>query len=294
MIAAARFIIALWFAAVCANGANGSSALLDLLELVEQRAVASLNFGERHPQVRALDRQISERLAAGERYDLRKARLRLDELRQERQELGKKLGRGHRNMIINARRIRAISSILENAENASNSAPSAGSGESVDTRGDSRPDGQLEWHELRSQLLQQMRGDWELDAELSNDAGHSIPRRVTIENIFLRRDISDEEISRVPDEHRQAFQAPWTCFTYHRNLQAIEFRKMMVNAVNDWEPHLDRRYATIKDGKLVIVFRDDVKLLPRSLEANEENHVYEYRLLPPPDQPRRKRKGKRN
>lgn len=273
---------------------------VDLLELVERHAVASLDFGDGHPQVIKLNRLIAERLAAGEEFDLVRARRHLDELNQERKEMGKTLGKGHRRMIVNAIRIRVVTAVLENKDEApltptdsfpvrshpKNSLPARSNAE-VDRHepdeslpiqshpkksASTRSDAYLERHEL----VARVRGKWEIEADSVNAIDPSIRQRLTIENIFMRDEYSDEELAQVPSEHQKAYQSAWICFTYHRNLHALEFRKMVVNAENEWQPALARRYVSIKDGKLVLVFRDDVKLLPRSLESNDENHVYYY------------------
>ncbi len=268
---------------------------VDLLDLVEQRGVATLDFGDQHPRVVAIDRLIADRKAAGESVDLEKAKRRLETLILERQEMGKTLGPAHRRMVINGLRIRAITGILNQAARATESASrenpgapresatsaaaeSSGLSGSAETGPSSD---RYQRHRVANRFLQQLQGSWEV--ERISDTGQAakplIPIRLTIDQILLQDDYSDEQLDRIPADHREAFQKPWRYFTYHENLQASEFRRIVVSAKDNWEPRLNRRYVSIRDGILIVVFRENVKLLPRSIEANDENSVFYCRRL---------------
>lgn len=89
---------------------------LPLHELMEHGAVSTQAYGEKHPRVVLINKEIDRRLHNGERLDAEAIELRLIELVRERAELRRAFGARHPTTIDNAKRIQAIAGMLVSAE----------------------------------------------------------------------------------------------------------------------------------------------------------------------------------
>ena len=84
--------------------------------LMENAALASQAYGQKHPQVVQLNKEIDRRLATGERIDADAIERRLLELVEARSELRRRYGARHPKTIDNAKRLYAITGLLISAE----------------------------------------------------------------------------------------------------------------------------------------------------------------------------------
>ncbi|MGI9519372.1 MAG: hypothetical protein ACR2NP_20135 [Pirellulaceae bacterium] len=269
---------------LCCCPAQAQHPPENLVALVEHRAVLSLMYGNRHPAVVRVDTEISDLIAAGQHPSMQLAAHRYEQLMEQRREMGRKLGRGHRRMLVNALRIRAVSGILQDFERMP-FLPPLETESSV--RGGSADDDELiedlENDMAAVALLQQLEGDWEIERVVVR--GKAVRRaaaeRIRVGHEMLRFDYAIEEISRVPAQYRDAFERPWRAVGYNSRLEAIEFQKMMVAPTNDWHPVLCRRFVTYRDGQLVMVCSDNPQMSPETLDPAADNYLFSCRLVSP-------------
>jgi len=102
--------------AFCTASFVAAADAVGLHLFVEASAIATQTYGEKHPKVVELNREIDRRLQNGERMDVNAIDARLIELVRERAELKRTLGARHPKTIDNARRIQAIAGMLVSAE----------------------------------------------------------------------------------------------------------------------------------------------------------------------------------
>ncbi len=280
-----RSAITLAFVMYC-SFAQAQSPPDDLVELVQRRAVLSLTYGDRHPEVVELDTELSERIGAGEHFNLQLSAQRVEQLMEERQSMSRKLGRNHRRMLINALQIRALAGILQDFESMPILPPAAGEpGVRTVSKNDYELVEDLQYDMAAVALLQQLEGDWEIEqvAARGRKVERLVRERFRIEETLLQLDYPVEKISQVPPPYREAFQKPWKAVGFSPQLEAIEFQNIIVASTTAWRPVLCRRYVTYRDGRLLMVCSDDPRLSPQTLDLAKDNYVFSCLRTTPGD-----------
>ncbi len=109
-------IRAVLVAAFCLASIAAATEVVGLHLFIEASAIATQSFGEKHPKVIELNKEIDRRLQNGERVDANAVEGRLVDLVRERGEIRRTMGARHPKTIDNARRIQAVAGILVSAE----------------------------------------------------------------------------------------------------------------------------------------------------------------------------------
>ena len=109
-------IRAVLITAFCLASIAGAAEVLGLHLFIEASAIATQSFGEKHPKVVELNKEIDRRLQNGERVDANAVEGRLVDLVRERADIRRTMGARHPKTIDNARRIQAVAGILVSAE----------------------------------------------------------------------------------------------------------------------------------------------------------------------------------
>ena len=116
MLIRALLIVAFCLVSVVQLATVQAADVVGLHLFIEASAIATQSFGEKHPKVVELNREIDRRLQLGERVDATAVEARLVDLVRERGEIRRLMGARHPKTIDNARRIQAVVGMLVSAE----------------------------------------------------------------------------------------------------------------------------------------------------------------------------------